>query len=150
MQDLDTIQKTFLQSILEKNLADLSFIKSSYPAERLDIYRQTIFENIRNSLAITFPGIWKLLGEECANSAAYAFSKHQHNLPISGCLDDFGENFPKFLGVQKELQALPYLKDYAYFEWLKHQSYMAKDIEPITNLEITAIPADKIEEVGLP
>ncbi len=148
MHSLESTQKIFQQSILQQDLVDTSFIKSSYPTERLSIYRQTILENITNSLKITFPGIWKLLGDECAYSAVYAFCKHKQNLPISGCLDDFGEKFPQFLEAQKEFNALPYLKDYGRFEWLQHQSYRAKHLPSISTSELEMISDDIIEETG--
>lgn len=149
MHNLEAIQKKIQQSILKQDLDDLSYIKSAYPAERLSIYRQTILENICNALSITFPGIWKLLGEECANSAAYAFCEDKQNLPISGCLDDFGEGFIEFLSLQKEFNALPYLKDYGSFEWLRHQSYRAPHSPAISISELEAILANKLEKIGL-
>lgn len=148
MRDFELTQEMFKRSILQLDSIDTSFIKSSHPAERLNIYRQTILENIRNSLSITFPGIWILLGEECANNVAFAFCKNEYNLPISGCLDDFGKNFPDFIEAQKEFNALPYLKDYGRFEWLQHQSYRAKYLESISTSELENISADKIEEIG--
>ncbi len=130
MHNLEKLQQSFFKAVFDKSNSP-NFIKSNYPDERLAIYRQTIFENMRNSLSITFPGSWKLLGEECANSVTYAFAKIEANLPSSGCLDDFGIKFPKFLANLKELEQLSYLEDYAYYEWLKHLAYKAESAPPI-------------------
>ena len=135
----------FQKSILYKDNADNSFIKSTYPDERLNIYRQTIFENMRNALKITFPGVWILLGDECANGVAYAFC--QENLPSSGCLDDFGEDFSVFVAKIKELSSLPYIKDYAEFEWLKNQAYMAKHSELISPAALSEIKPELIDQI---
>ncbi len=149
MHKLEDIQNSFYHSVFQRDLEDLSFISSSYPLERLNIYRQTIFENMSNSLSITFPGIWKLLGKECADNAAYAFCHQRKNLPISGCLDNWGEQFIDFLSQQKELQAFPYLGDYAHYEWLKHKAYGAKSAIAIKAIDLEAIPEDIIESIGL-
>ncbi len=149
MHKLEDIQNSFYQAIFQRDLEKLSFISSSYPAERFNIYRQTIFENMSNALAITFPGIWKLLGKECADNAAYIFCQQQKNLPISGCLDNWGEQFIEFLGQQKELQEFPYLEDYARYEWLKHKAYGAEPAITIKATDLESIPEDIIESIGL-
>lgn len=131
MHDRDESKKIqhHIQTIIlqEPAQVDLDFISSNYNKERFAIYRQTLFENLRHALELTYPGIWKLLGEECANSVAYHFIKQTQNLPISGCLDDWGAEFGCFLATIPELKSLPYLKDVAIFEWYKHQSDLALD-----------------------
>ena len=144
MQKIKNLQLAFHQSILEDSNQNLDFIKSSYPKERFNIYRQSIFENMRNALAATYPGIWVLLGETCANNAAHIFLNNRDNLPSSGCLDDWGKGFIEFLNQQKELQSLDYLKDYASYEWLKHLSYGAKQAEAIQITDLASIPQEKI------
>lgn len=148
MTTLEVIQRSFYESIFQDNLKSSNFISSTYPSARLDIYRQTIIENMRNALSLTFPGIWKLLGEECANSVSYAFIKNENNLPFSGCLDDWGDRFPDFLGQLIELKELPYLKDYAFYEWLKHKSYGELKSMPIHNADLEAIPVDQIGTIS--
>lgn len=146
MHELLKLQQTFYHNIFKQD-ADLSFISSNFPQERFDVYRQTIVENMINALKITYPGVWKLLGEECSNSAAYAYCQTDRNLPKTGCLDDFGGDFPGFLGTLNQLSGLPYLKDYAHFEWLKHVAYMAADSKPIGPSNLMSIPEDEIDHV---
>ena len=148
MQNLKAIQSDFYKSLFQKKQDYPSFISSSYPSERFDVYRQTIFENMRNALQITFPGIWKLLGEESANSVANAFCKIEKHLPSTGCLDDFGKAFINFLGNLKELAELPYLKDYASYEWSKHKAYGAARSTYITASDLKQIPEDKIDNIS--
>lgn len=146
MHELLKLQQSFYSNIFKQG-DDLSFINSNFPEERFDVYRQTIFENMINALKITYPGIWKLLGDECANSVAYAYSKTAQNLPKTGCLDDFGSNFPEFLSTLEQLSELPYLKDYADYEWLKHLAYIATDSKPIDPSDLMSIPEDEIDHV---
>lgn len=146
MHELLKLQQFFYSNIFKQG-DDLSFISSNFPQERFDVYRQTIFENMINALKITYPGIWKLLGDECANSVAYAYTKTAQNLPKTGCLDDFGGNFPEFLSTLEQLSELPYLKDYADYEWLKHLAYMATDSKSISPEDLMSIPEDEIDHV---
>ena len=48
MKSLKKIQQDFHQAIFQKN-SNLDFIASSFPVERLAIYKNTIFENIEFS-----------------------------------------------------------------------------------------------------
>lgn len=136
MQKLKRIQSAFYQTVFQGGEGELSFISSNYPAERFNVYRQNIFENLCAALHLVFPGVWKLLGEDCANSVAYAFCKAEGNLPTSGYLDDWGGDFPEFLERQKELSTLPYLNDYARYEWLKHRSYIAGQGDVMSLMEL--------------
>lgn len=146
MHELLKMQQSFYSHIFKKD-DNLNFISSNFPQERFDVYRQTIFENMKSVLRITYPGVWKLLGDECANSVAYAYCKTAQNLPKTGCLDDFGSNFPKFLSTLEQLSSLPYLRDYAYYDWLKHLAYIAADVKPIDHSDLMKIPEDEIDHV---
>lgn len=147
MAELGKLQQVFFENIFVNNVPELDFISSEFAKERFNIYRQTIFENMRNALQITFPAIWNLLGEECANKVAFAYCTQEKNLPNSGCLDDFGAEFPDFLPTIKQLQALPYLRDYAYYEWLKHNAYGAGEPGHFSILELQNIPAEEIDHI---
>ena len=146
MANFKDIQNDFRAAIFDSH-AGTDFVASSYPAQRLDIYRQTILENLRQALAITYPGIWQLLGNECADSVAYAYLKT--DLPGGGCLDDWGDSFAEFLALTPELEKLPYLKDYAAYEWLLHLAYGAVQGEAITPQELEKIPEENIESIKL-
>ncbi len=147
MLTLEHHQQQFSQAIFNAHNANLNFIASNYPSDRLAVYRATILENLRNSLALTFPGIWILLGEECADSVAYAFAQNPKLLPDSGCLDDLGAAFPEFLAQQSALNSLPYLKDYAQYEWLMHRAYGAAHTEAIRPQDLEQFSEDEIEAV---
>lgn len=150
MSDLRTLQEHFFKSIAGDDEAQLlSFIKpSQIPASaRFKIYKNTSFENLYNALKTTFPGIWNLIGEECARSVSYAFTKDIKNLPTSGSIDNWGKDFPKFLSTVSELSDLKYLEDYAEFEWLQHLSFCAMDAGILDPVELQKVPGDLIEKV---
>lgn len=130
MPTIKQIQKIFLSTVL--NQQDTAIFEFFCPNEitnefRFDIYRNTILQNLRHSLEMTFPTIWKLIGKECADSLALNFIQDKNNLPTTNCLDDWGEKFPLFLKNNPTVSHLLYLKDIAEIEWLKHLSYCARD-----------------------
>lgn len=150
MQITKSIQLNFRNSIFKINNENEEFIKSSFSKERLNIYRQTIYENMRNALSIIFPGVWVLIGAECANNIAYKFYTQQVNLPSTGCIDHWGENFPKFLKEQQELKNIIYIEDYANYEWLKHLAYGTKTKNNAIKIEeLASITQEKVEFVKL-
>jgi len=144
MQKLKFIQKAFSDALLENG--EISFISSDHPTARLNVYRHNVISNMSNALSITFPGVWKLLGEECANSLAHAFCQSKSNFPRSGCLEGWGRGFPDFLSQRKELASVPYIRDYALYEWLKHISYGAEktlyNIDYVLNNRPAKLPPD--------
>lgn len=148
MHELLKLQESFYRNIFKKDV-DLSFISSDFSQERLDVYRQTIFENMINALRITYPGVWKLIGNECANSVAYTYCKKDKYLPKTGWLDDFGGDFPDFLSTLQQLSELPYLSDYAHYEWLKHLAYGAVDSKSISPQDLMTIPEEEIDYIKL-
>ncbi|MGA2654877.1 MAG: DNA-binding domain-containing protein [Gammaproteobacteria bacterium] len=141
-------QHLFYQAIFDDDI-DLDFIASSDAKQRFAIYRRNIFETLRNKLALTFPGVWILLGERCANSVARAFIQTQQYLSHQPCLHLWGAQFPAFLENLPELTTLPYLKDYAEFEWRKHLAYYAADAEPINPHVLQALSEDDIADVEI-
>jgi hypothetical protein len=142
---LEILQQKLYESILHVEANYPDFICSSYPAQRLQVYRQTILENWINALALTFPGVWQLLGKPCADRLARSFCNIEHHLPVTGCLDDWGEAFIVFLAHQPALQPLPYLAEYAQYEWLKHQAYCASILPAIDPQQLAAIAPGDME-----
>ncbi len=125
---LAEIQKQFLDALLDE-AHSLHFIASENPLERFKIYQQNIQENLCHALSLTFPGTWALLGEKCADAAARHYAQAHH--PHSRCLEAYGKTFPSFLSEQKALCNLPYLKDYASYEWLMHELTLSEEDTPM-------------------
>lgn len=149
MQTLEAFQNAFSKAVLKNSASETEFIISPNAAERLNIYRQSILDNLRRALSITYPGVWMLLGEECANNVATAFASNENNLPNTGCLDDWGDRFPGFLRQIPELNSLVYLQDFAEYEWLKHLSYRAESKPTFDATKLQSIPEDQIATVIL-
>lgn len=144
---LKDVQARFYDAIVRKT--DAEFVASTDATERLNIYRISIQDNLRRALSITYPGIWKLLGEECANNVAYAFCSIEKNLPTSGCLDLWGEDFADFLAQIEPLQSLSYLQDFAKYEWLKHLAYSAPSQPAVGLTALQNVSEAEVESIQL-
>jgi hypothetical protein len=152
MSALKTLQQKFCSAIIfggEHEELFLPEIKSSRisPGDLLKIYRNGVFENLCKALQLTFPGVWALLGDECANSIAYAFNKEINNLPNTSVLDEWGGAFPDFLGTVQATSSLPYLKDYAHFEWLSHLSNCAENMPSLSLDVLKKINEDEADNI---
>ncbi len=147
MVSLKLLQKNFQQYIYDENQDILAHIRKSTVTseEKLQIYRNNIFETLRIALKNTFPGIWQLLGEECANGVAYNFIKNSSNAPVNGNLENWGDGLPKFLAGFHATKHLIYLQDYAQLEWVRHLSYCASNVMPINAQKLNSIIPDKIK-----
>ena len=150
MSTIKKIQEYFCKSVLDHKNIDIiqQICKNKITPEfRLNIYRNTILQNLRRALEMTFPAIWKLVGQECADSLAYVFAQDKMNLPVSNCLDDWGKNFPIFLQNMEPVSHLVYLKDIAQLEWLKHLSYCAKDYQPLDPETVQKTLDNRVEKL---
>lgn len=136
---LKSDETAFYKALWDDNANEFSWVSSDYARERIAIYRNTVVQNLTQALAITYPGIWKLLGEDCANQVARFYIKKTENLPRTGCLDDWGDGFIAHLSTQPQLGELLYLTDYACYEWLKHLSFCAPDIPSLAPDAIAAL-----------
>lgn len=149
---INKIQNDFCASILnQKNTAILEHIchNSILPEFRLNVYRNTILQNLRRALELTFPAIWTLVGKECADNLALTFIQKKTNLPTSHCLDDWGKQFPKFLRNTKPIAHLVYLQAIAQLDWLKHLSYCAADYRPLDPIILQNTLDNHLEKLRL-
>lgn len=135
MRSLETIQESLLDSIFSGK-GDLAFIKAngSIKAEhRLRVHQDTIFENFVTALEITYPGIWRLIGADCARGVALAYSHQFGNITDRSNISGFGENFSDFLEKFPSTKHLDYLPDYAKLEWLRSRSYESLNQKTISS-----------------
>ena len=147
MQQLENIQESFFASVFNASKS-VDFVASNYPEKRMDIYRNNIIENLRNALALTFPKSWKLLGDNCANSVAYNFIKARH-LPNTGVFDEWGGDFSFFLSYIDELKSVPYISDFARYEWLSHQAYLSAVSAHVDASEFSKFSEEEIENLKI-
>ena len=136
MDNLLSLQNNFLESFqgigsFENHIK----INGVSPKNRLSIYKNNITQALLKALALTYPLTWKLIGEDCANGAAYAFVQEGTFLPRMGNLDEWGADFPHFLEQFLPTQNLAYLPDFVKLEWLKHRAYCAENVSSLNALD---------------
>lgn len=130
MSEINQLQQNFYHNLFAEN-KKLDFISSDCQSGRFAVYETTILGTLVSALKITYPGVWYLLGDDCANALARKFIKNTHTMPGTGCLDDWGADFSIFLAKQKHLKHLKYIADYAKFEWFIFLSKMANESSAI-------------------
>lgn len=128
MHSLEKIQENLLNSIFGSSKGELNYIKTNgliNAKQRLAVHQDTIFENFITVLKITYPGIWRLVGSDCARGLALAYGHEFINITDRSNINGFGKNFPDFLRKFPSTRHLDYLPDYAKLEWLRSRSYEA-------------------------
>lgn len=130
MPTLLELQRAMRASIVERDSsAIVGALAVGLAADRLDIYRNTIFSGLTKVLRLVFPAVERLVGGEFFAGAADAFiSEH---LPLSAYLDQYGGEFPDFLSRFPPAASLPYLVDVARLDWAVNRGLHAPDEKPL-------------------
>jgi hypothetical protein len=141
---LTQLQNSFVNSLYKKSSAVLlSEIKpGKAPAEELfDIYRNNLFANLTNVLRLTYPRICDLMGEKKFKKFSYEFIAQSPS--NSGNLDEYGEDFSKFLVKKNE----KFFADLAKLEWLKQTAYLASDAKVLDIEKLKNLSEEKLFDV---
>ena len=94
-------------------------------AELLAVYRGNAVANAGKALALSFPVIEKIVGEEFFSGLCRAFWSASPSR--SGDLNEYGSGFAEFLSNFPHVAELPYLADVARLEWLVSRALQAAD-----------------------
>ncbi len=84
-------------------------------ADRLAVYRNNVFSNLRNALEETFPAVKVLVGEGFFRSLSHDYIRQYP--PRQAALLYYGDTFPEFIAAYAPAAGLPYLADVARLEW---------------------------------
>jgi hypothetical protein len=134
MKEILALQKKFknhlYKEIDEEILQSLPYSKQEALA-RLNIYRNNVFGNFSSVLEGIFEVVKMLVGEKYFSQLCDSY--HQKYFSKSGNLDNYGDDFPRFLTQEKSQHKLAFLPDLASLELLIHKSYFAdtNDIFPL-------------------
>ncbi|MEP6609815.1 MAG: DNA-binding domain-containing protein [Burkholderiaceae bacterium] len=111
------------------------------PAQRLDVYRNTMVSTLITALRLSFPAVHRLVGAEFFDGAASIFAHEQP--PRTPYLDEYGAGFPEFLARFPPASALAYLAAVARLEWAVNRALHAPDVDPLDVAQLAVIePAD--------
>lgn len=148
MVDLLTLQKAFLEAYEGKRaFKDFVKINTISPENRFSVYKRNVEGAFRKALEGTYPLTWKLIGQKCADGAAYAFIRAQKSYPQKGTLLNWGRDFPEFLKTFEATKALSYLADFAKLEYLTGESLCAEEKAPLIAQNLKKIPPHHYERL---
>jgi hypothetical protein len=148
MNDIADLQQELLSSALlinNKAIAKIKPFGNIDARDKFQIHIDTIMVNLVNALQISFPGIWQLLGDDCAKGAGLSYSHDKKHLVKRSNINLFGEKFPEFLSQFETTKNIVYLKDFAQMEWLRSLCYEAKKTTIISPAELQSIAPDQLE-----
>lgn len=116
-------------------------------AQRLQIYRNNLFESLTHALAAVYPVVAQLVGEAYFRHVARRFIA-DHPL-ASGNLHGFGCELPATLAALQSAAELPYLADVAALEWAWHEVYHAAECVSLQPAQLGDVPAAQQMDLGL-
>lgn len=143
---LGDLQQQFILGLYHKPNEELlsQIKKSNIDKEQLiGIYRNNLGHNLLNCLRLTFENVLRFLKDEKFNELAnkYLFK----NISISNNLDDYGDKFSQFLLKEEGC----FIADVAKLDWLKQQSYLAKNDEDFDLDKIKLLPPNELFDLKL-
>ena len=116
-------------------------------AQRLQVYRNNLFESLTQALAAVYPVVAQLVGEAYFRQVARRFIV-EHPL-VSGNLHGFGRELPAKLAALPSAAELPYLADVAALEWAWHEVYHEAGCAPLQPAQLGEVPAAQQLQLGL-
>ena len=112
--------------------------------QRLQIYRNNLFESLTAALNAVYPVVARLVGTGFFRQAARAYIKAHPSR--SGNLHDFGGELPGYLRAYPPAASLPYLQDVAALEWACHRAYHEAELAALELDQLAQVPvADQTE-----
>jgi hypothetical protein len=107
---------------------------------QIAIYRNNLREGFRKALALGFPVIERLVGEDYFRQLALSFqAEHPSHC---GDLHPIGEPFAQFLHLRFDDTQYAYLSDVAALEWAYQQASVAADAPPFDPEALRETPPD--------
>jgi len=130
MPTLLELQRAMRTGLVERKVGAIALsFADGVGADRLDIYRNTIFFGLTRTLRLAYPAVERLVGAEFFAAAADRFIAE--HLPHAAYLDQYGGEFPDFLSRFSLAASLSYLADVARLESLINCALHAPDETPL-------------------
>ncbi|TCG06892.1 DUF2063 domain-containing protein [Paraburkholderia steynii] len=132
MPSLRELQLDFAAAIIDQDASRMSdhvLTGGAAAGERLNVYFNNTYHNLREALRGVFPVVERLVGERFF---AYAADQYIGEHPsTTGDVHRFGATFATFLAGFAPAASLPYLPDTARLEWAMHEVFHAADHAPL-------------------
>jgi len=112
------------------------------PTRRFNVYRNNFYASLIDVLAVRYPVVQRLVGEEFFRAMAKVYVDEQP--PRSAMILAYGGGFAEFLDRFPPVADVPYLPDIARLEWARHTAYHAADATPLGAEDFAAISSEQI------
>ncbi len=113
----------------------------------LSVYRNHHQISLCAALAVTFPTIVRLIGEEAFRLLASRFLQAQP--PVQPCLAEYGAAFGEHLDAETLVKGLPYLADIARLDWAINRAVTAPDVMALDAGLLGALSPDGLAELSV-
>jgi hypothetical protein len=136
MPQLREIQQAFSDGVIEGTYHVVA--GAIYPGDSalrsVALYRRLIRNNYVQVLKITYPILFRFVGERYFGIVARGYLKKYPS--TSGDLFPYGRHLPALLN---KLQVSPLLAELARLEWACHEAYQAADSPPLSHDQLYAL-----------
>ena len=106
-------------------------IGGTRPEHRLAIHQRHYVASLTRALVERFPATVWLVGSDLVTHVARSFIREHP--PSRPCIAEYGDGFPRYLGMHPAAGALPYLAQFAELEW--HLGRLALATEESPNVQ---------------
>jgi len=136
---LEQLQHQFIRGIYQPQPDSQNFVDpgSLTAQEQLAIYRGSVLGGLVTALGDIYPAIKRSVGERFFDAMALRYAKVHPSRSAS--LDDYGEEFPQFLGEFDALDDYPYLVDLARLEWHWHLAFHCSNPNAFDPAQLSSI-----------
>ncbi|MFA5120981.1 putative DNA-binding domain-containing protein [Zavarzinia sp.] len=117
------------------------------PAARLGIHRNHVRTSLTEALALHFPVVRRLVGEEAFAVLALRFIAVAP--PTDPRLALFGAGFAEFLAGEPGLAAYPAVAEVAGFEWARHRAALAERAPALEAAHLGSLSPEALEDLAL-
>lgn len=149
MTSLKKLQEEFISSVREseasENIAEEIAEGKVSKNSLIKIYSNNLYKGRNGTLANIYPSIKTLVGEKFFNSCTREYVRLTPS--TSGNLEDYGEEFPVFLGEFPPAKKLAYLPDVARFEWLYHKCLLTEKDETIAAEKLQTLTPEECAKI---
>ena len=141
MPTLLEVQQTIRNRIIARDAGEAAaLLAADYPADRFDIYRNTVVVALTKALQLNYPAVRRLVGAEFFDGAAQLFiAEHP---PGTAYLDRYGAEFPEFVRNFAPANSLAYIADVARLEWAVSCAIHAPDMPPLDLQRLASLAPD--------
>lgn len=106
----------------------------------LSVYRNTIAAAALDALITGYPIVRRILGATAFDAFAHDYAAASP--PISPVMATYGAGFGEWLEAQSVGRTLGYLPAVAEIDWMRAESHVAPDAEPIDAAELAQLPTE--------